>query len=222
MDWGSSTSLCTSLLLQVLCSCSLPTLYIYSSLPNGWTFNIEESLGRNPLCSPILLTCLRVMGYPINCPYKATMIKLQKIVSCPSSYLDGQHNKLSTSKDPPTGCPLYLKICSPLHLSAPTPSLSCPSVLVCRGLSTSYKKEITPPPYRTNTPWKWKLSDHLLIEKPVPHELSLIFMVFQISDWKVPFVKQLWGQLKAHSFTKYHFCSRNKCNQLITFVKIKN
>ena len=43
---------------------------------------------------------------------------------------------------PSTGCPLYIKICSPLNLSehSPPPSLGCPScTIICREVSTSLK-----------------------------------------------------------------------------------
>ena len=60
---------------------------------------VKKAWWRYPLGSRILSICLRVMSYLINCPYKAAMIKLEKVMSCPSSYLDSQPNKLSTSED---------------------------------------------------------------------------------------------------------------------------
>ena len=46
-------------------------------------------------------------------------------------------------------------------------------------------------------------------------------MIFQILDWKVPFVKQLSGYWKARNFVRGQNYSSNKCNELLILIKIK-
>ena len=66
----------------------------------------------------------------------------------------------------------HSKVCSPLYLSEPTPSLGCSFFLhhsMQRGINLLV---FGPPPNRaTSSNWKWKFSD-----------LSLIFLAIQISD----------------------------------------
>ena len=72
--------------------------------------------------------------------------------------------------------------------------------------------------------WKWKYSDHSLIgQSTIANQtrVSLILMIFQISDYKVPFVKQVSGHWKARKSAMGRNHSSNKWDEPFILTKMK-